>query len=153
MSLFNFVVCFFLCISCMYLLQGTKMLMVFINHGEMRGGRCQCVELCWYSGGPVNVLFCFVFLSVFMLFVYVSTSGYQNVNGIYKSWWKVGKKRANMLNCVATMAGQEQFYFFLLLLNNGYRVFSYHGDDKGPISRDSWGLSVYIYIYIKRTFF
>ena len=47
-----------------------------------------------------------------------------------------------MLNCVATMAGQEQFYFFLLLLNNGYRVFSYHGDVKEPISRDSWGLSV-----------
>ena len=54
-----------------------------------------------------------------------------------------GKKGANMLNCVATLAGREQFYFFLLLLNNGYRVFSYHGDVKGPISRDSWGLSVH----------
>lgn len=52
------------------------------------------------------------------------------------------KKVDNMLNCVATLAGQEQFYFFLLLFNNGYRVLSYHGDVKGPISRDSWGLSV-----------
>lgn len=47
-----------------------------------------------------------------------------------------------MLNCVATLAGHEQFFFFLCILNNGYRVFSYHGDVKGPISCDSWGLSV-----------
>ena len=58
------------------------------------------------------------------------------------------KKGVNMLNCVATLAGQEQLNFFLLLLNNGYRVFSYHGDVKGPISRDSWGLSVHtVYEY------
>ena len=54
-----------------------------------------------------------------------------------------GKKGANMLNHVTTLAGQDQFYFFPLLLNNGYRVFSYHGDVKGPISRDSWGMSVH----------
>ena len=53
-----------------------------------------------------------------------------------------GKQGANTLNCVATLAGQEQFYFFPLLLNNGYRVFSYRADVKGPISRNSWGLSV-----------
>ena len=57
------------------------------------------------------------------------------------------KKGANKLNCVATMAVQEQFYFFLLLFNNGYRVFSYHGDVKGPISRDIWGLSVYAILF------
>ena len=57
-----------------------------------------------------------------------------------------GKKGANMLNCVATLVGQEQFYFFLLLLNNGYRVFSYHGNVKGPISCDSWELSVVPYL-------
>ena len=54
-----------------------------------------------------------------------------------------GGKGANMLNCVATLAGQEQFYFFPLLINNGYHDFSYHGDVKGPIISDSWGLSVY----------
>ena len=62
----------------------------------------------------------------------------------------MGKEGAN---CLATLVGQEQFYFFLLLLNNGYRVFSYHGNVKGPISRDSWGLSVYLLsLYIKKLF-
>ena len=54
-----------------------------------------------------------------------------------------GKQGANSLNYVATLAGRNQFYFFPLFLNNGYRVFSYHGDIKGPITRDSGGLSVY----------
>ena len=53
-----------------------------------------------------------------------------------------GKQGANMLNHVATLVGQDQFDFFPLLLNNGYRVFSYYGDVKGPISRDSWGLNI-----------
>ena len=51
-----------------------------------------------------------------------------------------------MLNHVATLVGQdrqEQFYFFLLLPNNGYHIFRYRGNVKGPISRDSWGLSVF----------
>ena len=59
---FNFVVCF-LCILCMYLLQGTKMWMVFINHGEMRGGgkvsMCWIVLLLWRKGKCL-VLFRFV---------------------------------------------------------------------------------------------
>ena len=49
------------------------------------------------------------------------------------------KQGANMLNHVATLVGQDQFYFFPLLLNNGYHVFSYHGDVKGPISYNSGG--------------
>ena len=49
-----------------------------------------------------------------------------------------GKQGANMLNHVTTMVGQEQFCFFALLINN----FSYRGNVKGPISRDSEGLSV-----------
>ena len=51
-----------------------------------------------------------------------------------------GKQGANVLNHVAILAGQDQFYFFPLLLDNGYYVFSYRGDTKGPISRNSWGV-------------
>ena len=53
-----------------------------------------------------------------------------------------GKQGASMLNHVATLVGQDQFYFFPLLLNNGYRIFSYRSDVKEPISHDRWGLSV-----------
>ena len=42
----------------------------------------------------------------------------------------------------ATLLGHDQFYFFPLLLNNDYCVFSYCGDVKGPIYCNSWGLSV-----------
>ena len=59
------------------------------------------------------------------------------------------KQGANMLNHVATLVGQDrqdQFYFFPLLLNNGCCVFSYCGDVKGPISRNSWGLNVVFFI-------
>ena len=36
-----------------------------------------------------------------------------------------GKQGANMLNHVATLVGQDQLYFFPLLLNNGYCIFRY----------------------------
>lgn len=57
---------------------------------------------------------------------------------------RFGEKSANLWNIVATLAGQEQFCFFLLLFNSGYLVFSYRGDDRGLISRDNWGLSIYV---------
>ena len=41
-----------------------------------------------------------------------------------------GKQGDNTLNHVATLVGQDQFYFFPLLLNNGYCIFSYCGDVK-----------------------
>ena len=50
-----------------------------------------------------------------------------------------GKQGANMLNHVATLVVQDQFYFFPLLLNNGYCIFRYCGDVKGPIFCNSWG--------------
>ena len=53
-----------------------------------------------------------------------------------------GKQCANMLNHVTTLVGQDQFYFFPLLLKNDYCVFSYGSNVKGPISCNSWGLSV-----------
>ena len=40
-----------------------------------------------------------------MYFVYVSTSGYQNVNGIYKSCRDEGGEGVNVLNCVDTLVG------------------------------------------------
>ena len=57
-----------------------------------------------------------------------------------------GKQGANMLNHVATLVGQDQFYFYQLLLNNGYCILSYCGNVEGPISRNSWGLSVVFFI-------
>ena len=53
------------------------------------------------------------------------------------------KQDANMLNHVATLVGKDPFYFFPLLLKNSYCIFSYCNNVKGPISRDSWGQSVY----------
>ena len=50
-----------------------------------------------------------------------------------------GKHSANMLNHVATLVGQDQFYYFPSLLNNGYCFLKYCDDVKGPISRNSWG--------------
>ena len=49
------------------------------------------------------------------------------------------KQGANMLNHVATLVSQNQLNFFPLLLDNGYCVFRYCGDVKGPISCNSWG--------------
>ena len=49
-----------------------------------------------------------------------------------------GKQGANLLNHVATLVGQDEFCFFLLLLNKGYTVLRYCGDVKGPISCNSW---------------
>ena len=56
-----------------------------------------------------------------------------------------GKHGANVLNHVATLMAQDQFYFFPFLLNDGYHVFSYCGNVKGPIPSNSWWLSVCIY--------
>ena len=50
-----------------------------------------------------------------------------------------GKQGANMLIHVATLVDHEHFYFFPVLLDNGYCIFKYCGDVKGPISRNSWG--------------
>ena len=61
-----------------------------------------------------------------------------------------GKQGANMFNHVGTLVGQDKLYFFPLLLNNGYCISSYCGDGKGPISRNSWGLSV-VFFYLKET--
>ena len=43
-------------------------------------------------------------MSVFTLYT-------QNVNYIYELWWDEGKQGANMLNHVATLVSQDQFYF------------------------------------------
>ena len=58
-----------------------------------------------------------------------------------------------MLNHVATLVGQDcqdQFYFFPLLLKNGYCIFTFCGDVMGSISRNiQLGLSVVFFMQNK----